>query len=172
MRFFPKTLSLIALLQVPLWSSVESWTTTNCPRRLLPSFRRLLATVVPTDETFNTPPTFDDENTKQILQRMSALHKESDEYAEMFGLGKPGATFHALFGALAQQGHLGLKGTPVVLRRSQVTEAFGGQDAEWKDYFTMRDLEKAVTDDFLDAARGSTDNRKGWKVRGSFFVQK
>ena len=54
--------------------------------------------------------------------------------------------------ALAKQGHLGLKGTPVVLRRSQVTEAFGGQDAEWKDYFTMRDLEKAVTDDFLDAA--------------------
>jgi hypothetical protein len=34
----------------------------------------------------------------------------------------------------------------------------------WDNFFTMRDLEKAVTDDFLDAARGSTDNRKGWKV--------
>jgi hypothetical protein len=32
-------------------------------------------------------------------------------------------------------------------------------------FFTMQHLEKALEDDFLDAARGSTDNRKGWKVR-------
>mmetsp|Transcript_43072 Transcript_43072/g.48753 ORF Transcript_43072/g.48753 Transcript_43072/m.48753 type:complete len:821 (-) Transcript_43072:44-2506(-) len=30
--------------------------------------------------------------------------------------------------------------------------------------YTMRDLEQAVEDDFLDASRGSTDNRKGWKI--------
>ena len=34
----------------------------------------------------------------------------------------------------------------------------------FEGFFTFDDLAQAVEDDFLDANRGSTDNRQGWKV--------
>ncbi len=36
-------------------------------------------------------------------------------------------------------------------------------------FFTFDDLVKALEDDFLDADRGSTDNRKGWKVSKGYY---
>jgi hypothetical protein len=62
------------------------------------------------------------------------------------------------------QSLFGMKGHPFVLRRQEL-ESILPSVANWSNYFTMDDLQQAVQDDFLDAVRGSTDQRKGWKVR-------
>jgi Cupin superfamily protein len=101
----------------------------------------------------------------KVLQAVSALRVESLEYAEMFGLNHPSdAAVYALFKTIRTVPvPLNLKGAPFVLRNEQINSAFQCETG-WRGLFTMKDLEKAVTDDFLDAARGSTDNRKGWKI--------
>ena len=68
---------------------------------------------------------------------------------------------------------LGMTGRPFVLRRSELESAWHHHQQQQQqtpppsfvNFFTMNDLQLALTDDFLDAARGSTDPRSGWKVR-------
>lgn len=113
-----------------------------------------------------------------VLRNLSSLSEEATQYSDMFELDDAGTAFYALFRAIRQGPiPLGLKGEPFCLRSDEVQQALaeGGKqklekDTAWKAFFTMKDLEKAVTDDFLDAARGSTDNRKGWQV-GDCFVR-
>ena len=57
----------------------------------------------------------------------------------------------------------GMKGHPFVIRRSEL-EHILPQSSHFVHMFTMNDLQQALEDDFLDAARGSTDPRTGWKV--------
>jgi hypothetical protein len=86
---------------------------------------------------------------------LAAWNDDSDYSKEMDT--PPG--FFALLNAIKTSGiSLGLRGVPFVLRREELPVNFG-------QFFTMKDVAKAVEDDFLDAAKGSTDNRKGWKVR-------
>jgi hypothetical protein len=99
-----------------------------------------------------------------VLRTMESVRDEANEYAEMFGLTTADAAFYALFAAIIKEAPLGPKGEPFVLRHDQVVKSLH-QESAWPGFFTMKDLEKAVNDDFLDAARGTTDNRKGWKVR-------
>jgi Cupin superfamily protein len=100
----------------------------------------------------------------KVLQAVSSLRGESLEYAEMLGLGSSDAAMYALFKAIRTVPvPLNLKGAPFVLRNQQLAEALQCETG-WRGFFTMKDLEKAVADDFLDAARGSTDNRRGWKI--------
>ena len=85
-----------------------------------------------------------------------------------------GAAFHALFSGIRSSAALGLKGSPFYLKGEDVRKAMGGSgdndngsdnDSDpFNGYFTFDDLAKALEDDFLDANRGSTDNRQGWKV--------
>jgi hypothetical protein len=97
----------------------------------------------------------------------------ANEYADMFGFAKSEAGFYGLVEAMKKaQIAMGLRGVPFVLRRNEIEAIVGGggdddddDDILFQGFFTMKDLERAVEDDFLDAARGSTDNRKGWKVR-------
>jgi hypothetical protein len=79
----------------------------------------------------------------------------------MFGLGKMEMCFYALFEGIRRNVPLGLRSKPFVLRDIEVKEALG---QSFGGFFTYNDLENAVNDDFLDAGRGTTDNRKGWKV--------
>jgi hypothetical protein len=107
--------------------------------------------------------------------------KSANEYAEMFELQKSEAGFYGLVEAIrTSQIAMGLRGVPFVLRKSEIeaiimgggsasASASSSSDADeeevlFQGFFTMKDLEKALEDDFLDAVRGSTDNRKGWKV--------
>jgi len=83
------------------------------------------------------------------------------QYAEQFGLGTQEAGFYGLFRAMRSLA-LGLEGYPFVIRQAQLEQRMG--EPLFSDFFNMQDLEKALEDDFLDAARGSTDNRKAWKV--------
>jgi len=94
---------------------------------------------------------------------------QAKEYAELFGFCTSEAGLYGLVSALRNsQIAMGLKGVPFVLRKEemeQVLEEMADGNTLFEEFFTMKDLEKALEDDFLDAARGSTDNRKGWKVR-------
>lgn len=94
---------------------------------------------------------------------MAEFREEAVNYAESFGLSAPEAGLYALFTAIRSECKLGLYGKPFVLRREDIEAVM---PTEWAGFFTMKDLEKAVLDDFLDAARGSTDANKGWKISG------
>jgi len=100
---------------------------------------------------------------------MQSLVPELNEYAASFGLGPAEAAFYNLVASLRRTPvPLGLKGTPFCLRHDVLAKSVG-QDSGFPGFFTMTDLEKAGPDDFLDAARGATDNRKGWQVRAQGF---
>eukprot|EP00980_Cylindrotheca_fusiformis_P022241 scaffold9153_cov121-Cylindrotheca_fusiformis.AAC.5 len=115
---------------------------------------------------------------RTILDQMSENHQASLEYAEMFGLGATETGLYCLFHSMRKSGiALGLKGLPFVLRNDDISQALDLKQSCFSDFFTMLDLEQALEDDFLDASRGSTDNRKGWKIaavsspRGDSFEQ-
>jgi hypothetical protein len=89
------------------------------------------------------------------------------QWANQLGLDEtsPEVAFYSLFLAIRQCAKLGVRdGQPFCLRRKDFLKVLDAQDSPFAGFFTMEDLAKAVVDDFLDAARGSTDNRKGWKV--------
>ena len=114
-----------------------------------------------------------------MLEQLKNVAINAKEYADMFGLSYSDAGFYAIFDSIRQSGiSLGLKGQPFVLRNVDIcnslqeirmeeskSESENEQSSPFANFFTIDDLAKATEDDFLDAARGSTDNRKGWKVR-------
>jgi hypothetical protein len=114
-----------------------------------------------------------------ILSRIADSTDASIKWAKMFDLAdESGAAFHALFSGIRSSAALGLKGKPFYLKSKDILEAMGYPDGSGFDgFFTFNDLAKALEDDFLDADRGSTDNRQGWKVasvsnpRGSSFEE-
>jgi antitoxin component of RelBE/YafQ-DinJ toxin-antitoxin module len=119
------------------------------------------ATVAP-QEVFNLQ---NNEQKDLLLEHMAAVADEAKEYAETFGLTHTEAAIYAVFRAMRNAKiPLGLKGEPFVVRRDDIIRALQVSDAPFDHFFTMQDFAKAVEDDFLDAVRGSTDNRKGWKV--------
>eukprot|EP00536_Pseudo-nitzschia_multiseries_P012112 jgi/Psemu1/244283/estExt_Genewise1.C_4450025 len=97
-----------------------------------------------------------------------------DEEDETIENEQTSAGFFALMDAikntLGVDGSLGLSGHPLVLRKADLERAMESADAPaetmrlFEKSFSMKDLEKALEDDFLDASRGSTDNRKGWAI--------
>lgn len=98
-----------------------------------------------------------------VLERLASVKQDAQQYAAMFGLEEgPEDAFHALFLAIKSV-PLGFKGYPFVLRDDALADAWK-ESTGFRGFFTMNDLEQAVQDDFLDAARGSTDNRKGWQI--------
>lgn len=107
----------------------------------------------PTTTTTTTPAL---DNGLIIKAAVLAAWKDDSTYVQQMDVPKG---FYALFHAIKSSGiALGLKGSPMVFRKEELPVNF-------EQFFTMKDLAKAVEDDFLDAAKGSTDNRKGWKVR-------
>jgi hypothetical protein len=105
----------------------------------------------------------------QIQRESSKLGRQ---HAEQFGLDEENensmtsAGLFALLDSIKKTLALGLKGYPVVLRKTDLQKALLDTDDSllFQDFFTMKNLEQALEDDFLDAARGSTDNRKGWQI--------
>jgi hypothetical protein len=102
--------------------------------------------------------------TDALLETMSSSASpaaSAQQWADMFGLGESERAFYALFDGIRKEIPIGLRGKPFVLRENQIKDAVG---VSFGGFFNFEDLEKAVNDDFLDAGRGTTDNRKGWKV--------
>ena len=107
-----------------------------------------------------------------VLDAWNAVSASANEYASMFGFAKSEAGFYGLVQAMrTAQIAMGLRGVPFVLRRNEIEAiVLGANETLFKGFFTMNDLKTALEEDFLDAARGSTDNRKGWKVRSTEFI--
>ena len=106
-----------------------------------------------------------------ILSRITEATTESKNWAESFDLtSESGAAFHALFSGIRSSANLGLRGKPFHLKSNDVLKAMGELEGgnvnvnAFDGFFTFDDLAHALEADFLDADRGSTDNRKGWKV--------
>ena len=76
------------------------------------------------------------------------------------------AGFYALFEGIrtTPEVTLGLRGTPFVLKKRDLQAALGG--ISFDGFFSWDDLQTTVQDPytFLEAGRGTTDNRKGWKM--------
>lgn len=112
----------------------------------------------------------EDESRRVTEHLRASFSGPSREWAEAFGYGptSPEAGFHALFRAVRETGRLGLgNGAPFLLRGADLVEDLRAVDDEhtlFDGFFTFADMERAMEDDFLDADRGSTDNRKGWKI--------
>ncbi|VEU37336.1 unnamed protein product [Pseudo-nitzschia multistriata] len=110
------------------------------------------------------------------MEHAAMFGLDDDETDEKNGQERTSAGLFALLNAikttLGDGGSLGLNGHPLVLRRADLEAAMGLEPASpgsstatlFENAFTMADLEKALEDDFLDASRGSTDNRKGWAI--------
>jgi len=116
-----------------------------------------------------------------FLKRFEESIPYSQEWARDFGLeNESGVAFHALFSAVRSSNALGLRGRPFHVKNKQISDVMDettidGCKNSFDGFFSFEDLATAVQDDFLDASRGTTDNRKGWKVapvstpRGSSF---
>ena len=113
------------------------------------------------------------EDTQKILSAIKNARAESKSWAEDFGLTEEsGAAFYALFSGLRSAGSMGIKGKPFFIKKSDILSALELTDEKegFAGFFTFDDMAKAVEDDFLDAIRGSTDNRKGWHVRRHLII--
>jgi hypothetical protein len=129
------------------------------------------------------------EISEQILNRIRTdSSKLGKEYAETFGLDEDNenddvddntkveqytsAGLYALLDSIKTTlpDRLGLSGHPFLLRKnklesSMIDETPNSMIQLFDGFYTMNDLEQALSDDFLDASRGSTDNRKGWSIQ-------
>jgi hypothetical protein len=125
---------------------------------------------------------------EQILNRIRTdSSKLGKEYAETFGLDEDededneeqytSAGLYALLDSIKTTlqpiDGLGLSGHPFLLRKNELESSMMmSEESESKEeallfdgFYTMKDLKHALIDDFLDASRGSTDNRKGWSIQ-------
>jgi len=109
----------------------------------------------------------------QFLTQYGNSLEEGYDWAKEFGFTEDDddiqksaeGAFYALFKAIknidsmdnSNEKLLGLDGTPFYIPST----AFGSQ---LSNFFHFPNLAIALEEDFLDAQRGSTDNRKGWKV--------
>ena len=103
---------------------------------------------------------------KHVLDSISKTGRvEGQKWAEMFGFeGCPEQSFFSLFHGIREGDRdvplLGLGGSPFYLDAASLEE----DGKRFQNFFTFDDLAVALKEDFLDADRGSTDNKKGWKV--------
>ncbi len=101
----------------------------------------------------------------KIISGIKEASTESQKWAEEFDLASESCdSFYALFSGIKSSAALGLKGSPFYLKGDELSDGNGNGGNPFQNYFTFNDLAKALEDDFLDANRGSTDNRQGWKV--------
>lgn len=82
------------------------------------------------------------------------IHGEIEEEQEACRM------LYSIFSSLSSPSMMGVNGQPLYIPVSDLPSPVT------KDYFSCTDLKLATQQEFLDAQRGSTDNRKGWQVYG------
>lgn len=130
----------------------------------------------------------------QFLSQYKQSLDEGYKYATEFGFteendanedeeesSSPEGAFYALFSAIRKMDSttssdddgsssssdklLGLSGTPFYIPAALLAKAEGEEETnQFTNFFHYPHLSTALEEDFLDAQRGSTDNRKGWQV--------
>ena len=117
-----------------------------------------------------------------IIEYQQSL-EEGNKWSTEFGFAEEGeeapeSAFYAIFRAIrhvdaktnnangSSDGEklLGLSGTPFYVPGYVLAKAEGKHQNAFCDFFHFPHLAKALEEDFLDAQRGSTNNRKGWQV--------
>jgi len=161
----------LAILLLFLQESVLAFVSQTIQRPSGFATLRRTATIAKNDEASSqSSSSSSSTDSNSILDCMSAVKTQAVDYANQFGLDpSTEGAFYALFLAIRLQDFVRQQ-KPFVLRHEQVQKlAWGGDDVAWPGFFGMDHLEQALEDDFLDAARGSTNNREGWKVRYHCF---
>ncbi|KAL7459211.1 hypothetical protein ACHAWC_011004 [Mediolabrus comicus] len=121
---------------------------------------------------------------EQFINHYVQSLEEGNKWANEFGFAEEGeeaaeGAFYSIFRAIrhvdaetngvsceSNNGEklLGLSGTPFYIPGYVLAKAEGKHKNTFCDFFHFPHLAKALEEDFLDAQRGSTDNRKGWQV--------
>lgn len=122
---------------------------------------------------------------EQFITQYQQSLEEGNKWANEFGFAEEGeeapeGAFYAIFRAIRQvdaetnnsdgggsnggEKLLGLSGTPFYVPGYVLAKAESKHKNAFCDFFHFPHLAKALEEDFLDAQRGSTDNRKGWQV--------
>jgi len=117
----------------------------------------------------------------QFLAKYQESLQEGHKWAKEFGFSddddgsqssSPEGSFFAIFRAIQKMDSavesgeklLGLNGTPFYVPAKLLAGEEGHEKNAFSNYFHFGNLALALEEDFLDAQRGSTDNRKGWQV--------
>jgi hypothetical protein len=121
---------------------------------------------------------------EQFITQYQQSLEEGNKWANEFGFVEEGeddapeGAFYAIFRAIRHvdaktnnaSGHsdgeklLGLSGTPFYVPGYVLAKAESKHKNAFCDFFHFPHLAKALEEDFLDAQRGSTNNKKGWQV--------
>eukprot|EP00978_Attheya_sp_CCMP212_P026355 scaffold86495_cov59-Attheya_sp.AAC.7 len=135
------------------WSTRPILTTAATERR---------ASVASTTEgDASSTPSLDDSNNLSILKAIREVGSTALEWAGEDEESQKLANFYALFRGIRENG----LSTPFYITRDQVSSALHSNNImqSFAGFYTMDNLAQSLQEDFLDASRGSTDNRKGWK---------
>jgi hypothetical protein len=116
-----------------------------------------------TEGDASSTPSLDDINNLSILNAIREVGSTALEWAGEDPESQKLTNFYALFGGIRENG----LSTPFYITRDQLTSALHTNNImqSFAGFYTMDNLAQSLQEDFLDASRGSTDNRKGWKVR-------
>lgn len=112
---------------------------------------------------------------QQFIHHYKQSLEEGNKWANEFGFAAEGGeapegAFYAIFRAIRRVDAmtnelLGLNGTPFYVPGDILAKAEAKDKNSFCDFFHFfPHLAKGLEEDFLDAQRGSTDNRKGWQV--------
>merc|ERR1711957_762429 len=100
---------------------------------------------------------------EEIIKLISSTAEDSKQWGTDFDLVEE-SPFYNIFSAVRSSSVFGPKGRPFYFSRNDIDSVMADSANGFAGYFTFDDMAKALTDDFLDASRGTADNRKGWKV--------
>lgn len=154
----------VALSSVCVLRSVRAFVVVPVSTTTTTSSCTTLSSVVDRDTAaVATAPTTTNDDVLHRLREAAA--SSSRDWGDAFGHApsSPECGFHALFRAVREAGVLGF-GYGVPFRLTAADLAAVDDVGSFDGFFRFADLEQAMEDDFLDADRGSTDNRKGWKI--------
>mmetsp|Transcript_5107 Transcript_5107/g.11610 ORF Transcript_5107/g.11610 Transcript_5107/m.11610 type:complete len:248 (+) Transcript_5107:172-915(+) len=126
---------------------------------------------------------------EQFLSQYEASLEEGQQWANEFGFAEKEeqsaeGSFYSIFRAIRGMDSkigvgledcdklLGLKGTPFYIpvallakaESASISDSSNSGTNMFSNFFHFPHLATALEEDFLDAQRGSTDNRKGWQV--------
>jgi len=120
---------------------------------------------------------------EQFITEYQQSLEEGSKWATEFGFAEEGedapeSAFYAIFRAIRQvdaktnnadgsssgEKLMGLSGVPMYVPNYILARAEQKHQNAFCDFFHFPHLAKALEEDFLDAQRGSTNNRKGWQV--------
>ena len=158
----------------------DAFTTTPSSSRIVKSKVELQSAIEGDISTQAEPVSTSMSLVEQFINHYAQCLEEGNKWANEFGFAEEGedapeGAFYAIFRAIRHvdaetsgsddsEKLLGLSGTPFYVPGYILAKAEQKFQNAFCNFFHFANLAKALEEDFLDAQRGSTDNRKGWQV--------